>query len=251
MKNNNMKIQPKKSPVQPVIKPSAIPVKKPPAIPMKKPVKSATQKKSNPIIQDLTNLIKSVDIKQLLIKNIAFVITGIIMWYIAPRIIFIPFPHWITGILGGAGLKLLVYIKGKNAKKWRKDIEYGSARFGTPKDIKPFMDSDPKNNVILTKTESLTMNPRPKPVKYARNKNILVVGGSGSGKTRFFVKPNLMQAESDLYPVSFCCTDPKGQILVEMGHFLESEMGYTIKVLNTIDFGKSMGYNPLLCYKGA
>jgi len=208
-----------------------------------KPVKSGTPKKNNPVIQDLTNLIKSVDIKQLMIKNLAFVIAGIILWYIAPRITFIPFPSWVTGILAGAGLKLMVYIRGKNARKWRKDMEYGSARWGTAKDIKPFIDPDPKNNVILTKTESLTMNPRPKPVKYARNKNILVIGGSGSGKTRFYVKPNIMQCESTDYPVSFCVTDPKGQILVEMGDFLINK-GYTIKVLNTIDFKKSMGYNP-------
>ena len=155
-----------------------------------KPVKPTTAKQGNPIIQDLRNLIKSIDIKQLFIKNIAFVITGIIMWYIAPRLSFIPFPSWVTGILAGAGLKLMVYMKGKNAKKWRKNMEYGSARWGTAADIKPFADPDPKNNVILTKTESLTMNPRPKPVKYARNKNVLVIGGSGSGKTRFYVKPS-------------------------------------------------------------
>jgi len=163
--------------------------KKPQKTPSK-PVKPTQAKKGNPIIQDLTKIVKSVDIKQLLIKNIAFIITGIIMWYIAPRITFIPFPSWFTGILAGAGLKLMVYFKSKNARKWRKDIEYGSARFGTPKDIKPFVDPNPKNNIILTKTESLTMNPRPKPVKYARNKNVLVIGGSGSGKTRFFVKPS-------------------------------------------------------------
>jgi len=166
------------------------------------------------------------------------------MWYIAPRLSFIPFPSWVTGILAGAGLKLMVYMKGKNAKKWRKNMEYGSARWGTAADIKPFADPDPKNNVILTKTESLTMNPRPKPVKYARNKNVLVIGGSGSGKTRFYVKPNIMQCESTDYPVSFCVTDPKGSILVEMGDFLKNRMGYTIKVLNTIDFKKSMCYNP-------
>ena len=203
--------------------------------------------KPNATIQKITTLIKSFDIKQLLIKNMAFIIMGFIAMIIAPRIEFIPFPSWIVGILAGAGLKLLVYVKGKNAKKWRKDSEYGSARFGKPADIKPFIDPNPKNNVILTQTESLTMNPRPKPVKYARNKNILVIGGSGSGKTRFFVKPNIMQCESEDYPVSFVTTDPKGSILVEMGDFLQNK-GYTIKILNTIDFGKSMGYNPLLCY---
>ena len=213
--------------------------------PQKKPRPSMGQSasKPNPHIQKVNNLIKSIDMRQLLLKNIPFIITGITMWQIAPQISFIPFPYWVTGIIGGVGLKLMVYIKGKNAKKWRKDMEYGSARWGKAADIKPFIDPDPKNNVILTKTESLTMNSRPKPVKYARNKNVLVIGGSGSGKTRFYVKPNLMQCESDSYPVSFCVTDPKGSILVEMGDFLQSK-GYTIKVLNTIDFGKSMGYNP-------
>ncbi|MDR3020085.1 MAG: hypothetical protein LBU66_04200, partial [Treponema sp.] len=206
---------------------------KQPSKPIKKPVKSTESKSSNPVIQDLSNLVKSVDVRQLVIKNLAFIITGIILWYVSPQITFIPFPSWVTGIIAGVGLKLMVYVKGKNAKKWRKDIEYGSARWGTGKDIKPFIDPDPKNNVILTKTESLTMNPRPKPVKYARNKNVLVIGGSGSGKTRFYVKPNIMQCESEDYPVSFCVTDPKGQILVEMGHFLEKRMGYTIKILNT------------------
>ena len=222
--------------------------KQPHSTSLKKPVKHTKLKQGNAVTQDLTNLIKSIDIKQLFIKNIAFVIMGIIMWYIAPRITFIPLPSWITGILSGAGLKLMVYVKSKNAKKYRKDMEYGSACWGKAADIKPFIDPEPKNNVILTKTESLTMNPRPKPVKYARNKNILVIGGSGSGKTRFYVKPNIMQCESETYPVSFCVTDPKGQILVEMGNFLESK-GYIIKVLNTIDFQKSMGYNPFAYIK--
>ena len=217
MKNKRKINQPKKSPAKP--------------------------QQGNSAVQKLNNRIKSIDMRQLLLKNIAFIIMGVIAWQIAPRISFIPFPNWIMGILGALGLKLMVYVKGKNAKKYRKDMEYGSARWGTVADIKPFIDPDPKNNVILTKTESLTMNPRPKPVKYARNKNILVIGGSGSGKTRFYVKPNLMQCESNDYPVSFCITDPKGQILVEMGDFLQSK-GYTIKVLNTIDFQKSMGYNP-------
>ncbi|MCL2501415.1 MAG: type IV secretory system conjugative DNA transfer family protein, partial [Defluviitaleaceae bacterium] len=208
-----------------------------------KPTPTKRNKKNNAFVTDITTFIKSVDIRQLLFKNMAFIIAGIIAWYVTPRIGFIPFPAWVVGIIGGVGLKLMVYIKGKNAKKWRKDMEYGSARFGKPADIKPFIDPDPKNNVILTETESLTMNPRPKPVKYARNKNILVIGGSGSGKTRFYVKPNIMQCESTVYPVSFVVTDPKGSILVEMGDFLQKQ-GYTIKVLNTIDFKKSMGYNP-------
>ena len=184
---------------------------------VKKPVKSAKKAHGNSIAKKLNNLMKSADMKQFFIKNMAFIITGVIMWYIAPRLEFIPFSSWVTGVLGGAGLKLLVYVKGKNAKKWRKDMEYGSARWGKPADIKPFIDPEPKNNVILTKTENLTMNSRPKPVKYARNKNVLVIGGSGSGKTRFYVKPNIMQCESEDYPVSFCVTDPKGSILVEMG----------------------------------
>ena len=235
---------------KPMQKPKVVAKPKKPVHPAKsiKPTKpsqgNAVNTIVNTIIKKLNNLLQSIDMRQLLIKNIPFIITGIIMWQIAPRIPFIPFQSWIVGIIGGVGMKLMVYVKGKNAKKWRKDIEYGSARWGRPADIKPFIDPDPKNNVILTKTESLTMNPRPKPVKYARNKNILVIGGSGSGKTRFFVKPNLMQCESQDFPVSYCVTDPKGQILVEMGDFLQNKMGYTIKVLNTIDFGKSMGYNP-------
>ena len=111
------------------------------------------QSEPKPIIQKLNNLVKSIDMRQLLLKNIAFIIMGVVMWQISPRIGFIPFPSWATGILAGAGMKLMVYIKGKNAKKWRKDMEYGSARFGKPADIKPFIDPDPKNNVILTKTE--------------------------------------------------------------------------------------------------
>lgn len=144
----------------------------------------------------------------------------------------------LVGVICGAALRLAVYIRGKNARKYRKDMEYGSARWGNAEDIKPFVDPKPENNIILTKTESLTMNPRPKPAKNARNKNILVVGGTGTGKTRFFVKPNLMQLHS-----SYCITDPKGQVLVECGKLLEHN-SYRIKVLNTINFKKSMRYNP-------
>ena len=122
---------------------------------------------------------------------------------------FHPFDLLVGAAYGGI-FKAVVYFKGKNAKKFRKDIEYGSARWGTPDDIKPYIDPKPENNIILTQTESLTMNSRPKPVKYARNKNVLVIGGSGSGKTRFFVKPNIMQCQSADYPVSFVVTDPKG-----------------------------------------
>ena len=115
-----------------------------------------------------------------------------------------------VGILFAIGLKLAIYIKGKNAKKFRKNVEYGSARWGTAEDIKPFADPVFENNIILTQTESLTMNSRPKDPKTARNKNVLIIGGSGSGKTRFWLKPNLMQCTSEKYPVSFVVTDPNG-----------------------------------------
>ena len=144
----------------------------------------------------------------------------------------------LIGILGAVLIRLIVYVKGKNAKKYRKGIEYGSARWGTAEDIKPYTDPVFQNNVLLTQTERLTMNSRPKQPKYARNKNILVIGGSGSGKTRFFVKPNLMQMHS-----SYVVTDPKGTIIIECGKML-SDAGYKIKVLNTINFKKSMHYNP-------
>jgi len=147
------------------------------------------------------------------------------------------------GAAVGCAFKAYVYFRGKKAKKFRQDVEYGSARWGRPEDIKPYIDPKPENNIILTATESLTMNSRPKPVKYARNKNVLVIGGSGSGKTRFFVKPNLMQCQSQDFPVSFVVTDPKGTLLIETGKLLQKN-GYRIKVLNTIDFKKSMKYNP-------
>ena len=149
----------------------------------------------------------------------------------------------LIGLAAGALLKLAVYVKGKNRKKFRQGEEYGSARWGKPEDIRPYMDDNFENNVILTQTEALTMNSRPKQPKYARNKNIMVIGGSGSGKTRFFVKPNLMQCVSKDYPVSFIITDPKGTLLVETGKMLEKN-GYVIKSLNTINFQKSMHYNP-------
>lgn len=150
---------------------------------------------------------------------------------------FHPFDLMIGAACGGI-FKAVAYFKGKNAKKFRKDIEYGSARWGTPKDIEPYVDLKPDNNIILTATESLTMNGRPKSPKYARNKNVLVIGGSGSGKTRFFVKPNLMQMHS-----SYIVTDPKGTLVLECGKLLKDN-GYRIKILNTIDFKKSMKYNP-------
>ena len=116
----------------------------------------------------------------------------------------------VVGIVFAAVVRLAVYMKGKNAKKFRKNMEYGSARWGTREDITPYVDPDVRNNIILTATESLTMNNRPKDPKTARNKNVLIVGGSGSGKTRFWLKPNLMQCDSKTYPVSFVVTDPKG-----------------------------------------
>ena len=164
-----------------------------------------------------------------------------------------------VGLCCGAGLRLAVYLKGKNAKKYRHNVEYGSARWGTHEDIAPYIDPVFQNNVILTQTERLTMSSRPKNPKYARNKNVLVIGGSGSGKTRFWLKPNLMQMHS-----SYVVTDPKGTILVECGKMLQRgapKLGkdgkpvkdkhgkivyepYQIKVLNTINFNKSMHYNP-------
>ena len=149
----------------------------------------------------------------------------------------------LVGLLIAAALRLAVYVKGKNAKKFRKNMEYGSARWGTHEDIAPYIDPVFENNIILTQTESLTMNNRPKDPRTARNKNVLVIGGSGSGKTRFFIKPNLMQCQSKDYPVSFVVTDPKGSIVVECGKLLEKN-NYRIKIFNTINFSKSMHYNP-------
>ena len=164
-----------------------------------------------------------------------------------------------VGVVGAVAVRLIVYSKGKNAKKYRKGEEYGSARWGNKTDIAPFMDPKPENNIILTQTEGLMLSGRPKNPAHARNKNVLVVGGSGSGKTRFFIKPNLMQMHS-----SYVVTDPKGTILVECGKMLQRgapKLGkdgkpvkdkngkviyepYRIKVLNTINFKKSMHYNP-------
>ena len=144
----------------------------------------------------------------------------------------------LIGVCCGAGLRLAVYLKGKNAKKYRHGMEYGSARWGTQKDIEPFEDPVFANNVILTRTERLMMGNRPKNPANARNKNVLVVGGSGSGKTRFWLKPNLLQCHS-----SYVVTDPKGSIVVECGNALLKN-GYKLKILNTINFKKSMHYNP-------
>ena len=155
----------------------------------------------------------------------------------------VPFPSFyptdlLIGLAISALLKLIIYIRSKNAKKYRKGVEYGSARWGNAKDIEPYVDPTFQNNVILTQTERLTMNNRPKDPKTARNKNVLIVGGSGSGKTRFWLKPNLMQCHS-----SYVVTDPKGSIVIECGKLLLRE-GYKVKILNTINFKKSMHYNP-------
>lgn len=158
-----------------------------------------------------------------------------------------PFPSFypadlLIGIVVGCLLRLAVYEKGRNAKKYRHNVEYGSARWGTHSDIAPFIDPDPWNNVILTKTESLTMNSRPKAPRNARNRNVLVVGGSGSGKTRFFIKPNIMQC-TKMKGTSLVVTDPKGTLVVECGKMLVAA-GYELRILNTINFRKSMHYNP-------
>ena len=148
-----------------------------------------------------------------------------------------------VGICIAAAMRLAVYVKGKNAKKFRHNQEYGSARWGTAADIAPYVDPAFENNIILTQTESLTMNNRPADPRTARNKNVLIIGGSGSGKTRFWLKPNLMQCTSKKYPVSFVVTDPKGSIVTECGKML-LHFGYRLKILNTINFKKSMHYNP-------
>ncbi len=245
---------------------------------------------------------KPLDIKKLLILNLPYILLGLFAtnfgeaWRMAQgadasakmlsffSTLSVALASWwpslhpldlLVGVYGGGGLRLAVYLKGKNAKKYRHNVEYGSARWGKPEDIAPYVDPVFQNNVILTKTESLTMNSRPKDPKTARNKNVLVIGGSGSGKTRFWLKPNLMQMHS-----SYVVTDPKGTILVECGKMLQRgtpkmrpKLGkdhqpvkdrhgnpvyetvkdkngkvvyepYRIKVLNTINFKKSMHYNP-------
>ena len=148
-----------------------------------------------------------------------------------------------VGIACALLVRLVVYVKGKNAKKFRKNKEYGSARWGSPEDIAPYMDADFSNNIILTQTEQLTMNNRLKDPLTSRNKNVLVIGGSGSGKTHFWLKPNLLQCTSEQYPVSFVVTDPKGSVVIECGNALLKH-GYRLKILNTINFKKSMRYNP-------
>ena len=150
---------------------------------------------------------------------------------------------WLIGIMGAVAFRLLIYFKSRNAKKFRRDEEYGSARWGTEKDIKPFVDPKFENNIILTGTEKLTINTRPKNPANARNLNACVIGSSGSGKTRFWLTPQLLQAHS-----SYVVVDPKGGVLGQVGSFLQKR-GYKIKVFNSIDFSKSMHYNPLAYIK--
>ena len=150
---------------------------------------------------------------------------------------------WLVGLVGAVAFRLLIYFKSKTAKKFRRDEEYGSARWGTEKDIKPFVDPKFENNIILTSTELLTINTRPKNPANARNLNACVIGSSGSGKTRFWLTPQMLQAHS-----SYVCVDPKGGVLGQVGHFLQ-QRGYKIKVFNSIDFSKSMHYNPLAYIK--
>lgn len=256
--------------------------------------KSASKKKSVLFLGKLKSIIRekmpSVNVKRLLMLNIPYMIVFYLIDKVAwlyrhcmgdslinkAGILFLnfqlafqkPLPSIygidiLVGVVGAAAVKLMVHLKGKNAKKYRQGVEYGSARWGTPKDIAPYIDPIFENNILLTQTERLTMNSRPKQPKYARNKNVIVIGGSGSGKTRFYVKPQLMQMTPN---VSYCVTDPKGTILVECGEMLRRGTPkikdgkavrdkdgkvvyepYKIKVLNTINFNKSMHYNPF-CY---
>lgn len=211
------------------------------------------------------------EIKRFLILNIPYIILGLIatnfgegwrlaegadssakilsFFYALPVAFGNPLPSFhpldlLIGITAGAGLRLAVYLKGKNAKKYRHNVEYGSARWGTAKDIEPFMDTKFQDNVILTKTERLMMSNRPKNPANARNKNVLVIGGSGSGKTRFWLKPNLLQMHS-----SYVVTDPKGSIVLECGNALLKH-GYQLRIFNTINFKKSMHYNPFAYIHG-
>lgn len=220
------------------------------------------------IIKDIKDLFKVQDKKRFILENIpylAFFYVGNIFshhirLYVGGDIIdkifqglleintlsLIPSLHLVDIVVGigiSALVKSIIYFKGKNAKKFRQGKEYGSARWGNAKDIEPYVDDKFENNILFTKTERLTMNGRPPNPKYARNKNVLVIGGSGSGKTRFYVKPNLMQMHS-----SYCVTDPKGTIVIECGKMLEDN-GYEIKILNTINFKKSMKYNPFAYIK--
>ena len=210
------------------------------------------------------------NLKKLLIPNLPYAVIGLYVtklseaWRLTPGVDFsekllnigngfaqafaVPLPSFhptdlCIGLMLGAVLRLAVHLKGKNAKKYRKNTEYGSARWGTAQDIQPYIDPVFENNIILTQTERLMMSGRSKNPANARNKNVLIVGGSGSGKTRFWIKPNLMQCTSEKYPCSFVVTDPKGSIVVECGKLLQRK-GYRIKILNTINFSRSMHYNP-------
>ena len=211
-----------------------------------------------------------VNLKRIILPNLPYVFLGLYasklgqLWRLAPGMNFsekfwhlgegfaaafqsaLPSFHpadLVVGLLCGVALRLAVYIRGKNAKKYRRGIEYGAARWGTAADIAPYAAPKFEDNIILTQTESLTMNSRPKDPKTARNKNVLIIGGSGSGKTRFWLKPNLMQCTSKSYPVSFVVTDPKGGIVCETGKLLQKHQ-YRIKIFNSINFKKSMHYNP-------
>ena len=211
------------------------------------------------------------EVKRLLILNIPYFVLGLLAtnlgeaWRIAegadtsaktlsflstiPVAFENPMPSFhpldlLIGILLGAVLRLAVYLKSKNAKKYRHGMEYGSARWGNAKDIEPFMAPKFEDNVILTRTERLMMSNRPKNPAHARNKNVLIIGGSGSGKTRFWLKPNLLQCNSKTFPTSFVVTDPKGSIVIECGNALLKN-NYNIKIFNTINFKKSMHYNPM------
>lgn len=180
-------------------------------------------------------------------NKISALMKGIAELFKSPLFSFNPI-DMLIGVVMAVAIKGILYIRSKNAKKFRKGIEYGSARWGTAEDIKPFIDSNFFNNILLTNTERLTMNNRPKNPKHARNKNVICIGGSGSGKTRFFIKPQILQCfpgtngKTD-FPVSYVVTDPKGTVIIECGKLLE-RAGYSIKSLNTINFKKSMKYNP-------
>lgn len=222
----------------------------------------------NEIIEDIKNVFKIRDKKKFVLENLPYLLffyignifASHVNSYIGGDIIdrilvafsqidtlnYIPslkIKNLIPGLILSVVIKLILIQKKKNAKKFREGREYGSARWGNEKDIEPYIDKKFENNVLLTQTERLTMNNRPKNPKYARNKNVLVIGGSGSGKTRFFVKPNLMQMHS-----SYVVTDPKGTLVLECGKMLERN-GYEIKILNTINFKKSMRYNPFAYLK--
>jgi len=181
--------------------------------------------------------------RKIAIQTIPCVVVGLVFGVLSMGWAWLPYHPLLVGLVMALVFRGIIQLRSLNAKKFRKDIEYGSARWGTVRDIKLYVDPKPENNIILTNTESLTMNSRPRPIKYARNKNIMVIGGSGSGKTQFFIKPSLMQCQSKDYPVSFVVTDPKGQLISETGKLLQRN-GYRIRVLNTIDFKSSMRYNP-------